>query len=142
MASTLKKNCADAILPKGHNHFFQSWSVTLTRYLSIGETKQHIVTPLLDCLETAPSLLADFLAEFVFSHFAYDGPPTTDAIALWNEINAAVLERSKKKLRSRTIYGSHYLDDILALLIFIRQGGTLLTDQWRHAKLFIPGIDQ
>jgi len=53
-----------------------------------------------------------------------------------------VLGRSKKKLRSRTIYGFHYLDDILALLIFIRQGGTLLTDQWRHAKLFIHGIDQ
>lgn len=150
MAWTIAKNTPDQEEPYhsyGHtpyewNNFFFGWATVLSQSLNFQEVQHHLLDPARACWSQIPRLTADLQGGYVRNRLALLAPLSEDTLAGWREICNWVLDSEEVispvgRRRAREGVG-----EALSLIVFVRHGGVLLTDKWKHAPLFSDVISK
>lgn len=119
------------------NDFIFNWATVLARSLTVEETRRHLLDPVRDCWDRSPALTSALQYHFISNHLAWVEPLADKSQEIWREICGWVLESPEFDSRGRRRSGA---GEALALVVFVRYGGSLLTDKWPHASSFTDVI--
>jgi hypothetical protein len=116
------------------------WATSLARFLTLEEIRQHLIEPVQNSWPRVSNLMADLQEQFIYNHLAFLAPLKEDSVTLWRKLGEWLLERPEitdgYERRRRTV------SEPLSLIVFVRRGRSLLTEEWGHAHLFTGLIDR
>lgn len=124
------------------NHFIFDSVTVLSQSLNFQEVQHHLLDPVRTCWSQIPGLTADLQGGYVHNRLALLAPLNEDTLAGWREICNWILDSEEVISPEGSRRARDGVDEALSLIVFVRHGGVLLTDKWKHAPLFSDVISK
>lgn len=137
-----ERNRIDHYSPEIWNHFYFEWAACLTRSLSLGEARRHVLHPVRDAWPVIPRLTAHLMNGYIQCQIGWMEPLSAEAQGGWREICDWVLASVPTRIPSAGSRREQGTFDSLSLVVFVEFGKAHLIKDWPHVGVFADVIDR